>query len=337
MQSFEVAIAGAGLIGMACAHELRSRGLTVVVFERGSAAREASWAAGGMLAVRDIANPPELSPLSELSAHLYPGVREQIFEHSGIEVPFETDWTLEQAPNDFTRQSTLTTLYGEGFHLMAEHSLDPRKLTAALLAAVRAAGVAIHEHCGVQSTEDTSAGVTVTTSQDVLECGSFLDCTGAWSRAPIRPAKGQMLRVHAPGALRNSELGNVVVRTEGIYLIPRLDGSVVIGATVEDAGYDRTVHASALEQLQTAAAELVPALAKAPHAESWSGLRPDTPDHLPLLGRTGDHSFVAAGHFRNGVLLAPATARVMTQLMLGELPDADLSNFSPARFSASLA
>ena len=143
-----------------------------------------------------------------------------------------------------------------------------------------------------------------------------------------------MLRLHAPGALAAGELGNVVVRTREVYLVPRLDGSVVIGATMEDAGFDKTLHPSDLQHLQARAATLVPSLSQATQLESWAGLRPATPDQLPLIGSTGPGTSIAAGHFRNGVLLAPVTAHVVAQLLLGESPDVSLDLFAPNRFSS---
>ena len=334
MHSPDVVIAGAGLIGLACALECQRRGLRTLVMERGRAMQQASWAAAGMLAAHDPANPPALSPLAQASISLYPAFLDHIAATAGGKAVLpETEWTLERTSDGDTNDSILPSLRATGFRCVREHSLDPRKLAAQVLAAVHASKVVLLEDSPVLSATESAGGVQILTSQGTFACGRFIDCTGAWSSAPVRPAKGQMLRVHAPGLLHSATHGNLVVRTGDIYLVPRLDGSILIGATVEDAGFDRTVHNADLETLVSRAVALVPALSNAPRIECWAGLRPDTPDHLPLLGRVSEHRLIAAGHFRNGVLLAPATASIMVQLMAGEQPPVSLDAFAPNRFA----
>ena len=166
-----------------------------------------------------------------------------------------------------------------------------------------------------------------------------MNSAGAWAgqippvAIPTRPVKGQMLSLAdvANGSLRH------VVRAPDVYLIPRTglngDGRIVIGATVEEAGFDRGVDKESIHRLRTAAIELVPSLAHLPMVEAWSGLRPGTPDDLPILGETSlPGYFAATGHYRDGILLAPITARLMTQLILGGVPECDISAFSPLRF-----
>ena len=325
-------IAGAGLIGLACALECQRLGMRVTVLEKGSAVQEASWAAAGMLAAHDPANPAALTPLAELSLALYPEFLQRIALLSGQLVPMETEWTLEHAAGERT-DTAPKGFHADGFRRIAEQSLDPRKLSAALLAAVRRADITLLEGTPLLSHQASSNGVEIATAAGTLHGRWFVDCTGAWS-APVRPAKGQMLRVHAPGVLAAGPLGNVVVRTEEIYLVPRLDGSVVLGATVEDAGYDKTLHEADLQLLRSRAARLIPALAAAPELERWAGLRPGTADHLPVLGFTGERTLIAAGHFRNGVLLAPATASVVGKMLCGEALPVDLDIFAPTRFDA---
>ena len=333
MHSPDVVIAGAGLIGLACALECDRRGLRTVVLERGRAMQQASWAAAGMLAAHDPANPSAMSPLAQHSIALYPAFLEHVRSLGRISVPLETAWTLEQAGDDSHDEALLLGLRGTGFGAMQENSLDPRKLARAVLAAVHASNITLLEASAVQTVTEPVGGVHVQSERGTFVCGRFLDCTGAWSAAPVRPAKGQMLRVHAPGLLHTATHGNVVVRTDDIYLVPRLDGSVVIGATIEDAGFDTTVHEADLRTLMQRAAALLPAIADARRMEEWAGLRPGTPDHLPLLGCVSERRFVAAGHFRNGVLLAPATARIAAQLITGEQPEISLAAFAPGRFT----
>jgi glycine oxidase len=331
MHSPDVVIAGAGLIGLACALECERRGLRTVVLERGRAMQQASWAAAGMLAAHDPANPPALTALAQHSIALYPAFLERVAALGGIAVPFETEWTLEQDVRA-DDEALLPALRATGFRLVREHSLNPRGLGTAVLAAVRASSISLLEDSPVLSVTQAASGLLVQTTNEMISCGSFADCTGAWSEAAVRPAKGQMLRVHAPGLLHSTTNGNVVVRTDDIYLVPRLDGSIVIGATVEDAGFDKTVHEADLSALMQRAIALLPAIADALRLESWAGLRPDTPDHLPLLGRAGERSLIAAGHFRNGVLLAPTTACIIAQMLMGEEPGVSLDAFAPARF-----
>ncbi|AFL89765.1 glycine/D-amino acid oxidase, deaminating [Terriglobus roseus DSM 18391] len=331
MHSPDVVIAGAGITGLTCALELQDCGLEVVVLERGTAGREASWAAAGMLAAHDPANPSQLAPLADLSVTLYPTLLDRIDALTGVRVPIETRWTLEAAEGWRHHRAMLPALQGRGFRRLPEQSLDPRKLVPALRAAVDAAGVTVLENTPVRAAYQRGAGISVRTPDGVIQAGAFLDCSGAWSAA-ASPAKGQMLCVHAPGVFSTGTVGNVVVRTHDVYMVPRLDGSVIIGATVEDADFDRKVYEPEMRHLRAEAAELLPALAEAPEIASWAGLRPDTPDHLPILGQADAHAFVAAGHFRNGVLLAPATAHVMMQMVLGMPTSVDLTPFRPDRF-----
>ena len=156
---------------------------------------------------------------------------------------------------------------------------------------------------------------------------------GAWSPAPIRPRKGQMLAVALPPGLPLE----TVIRTEQVYIVPRTEGPnagrAIIGATVEDVGFDLAVHPRDILALNHHATRLLPALAEASFLESWAGLRPATSDGLPVLGATSRRpSYVLAnGHFRNGILLAPATAHVVAQLLFGEAPEVDLEPFAPSR------
>jgi len=331
MESPDVVVAGAGLIGLSCALGLRSAGLRVVVLERGQAAREASWAAAGMLAANDPAHPDGMQLLATRSIELYDGFLGSIAAAGGGQVAYETKWTLEQE-NGADEDATLAGLARRDFRRHAEKSLDPRKLTAALRQAVLASGVELREDVAVQSAVERRGGVEVQTKDGTLHGGNFLDCTGAWSRVPVKPAKGHMLRVQAPGLFHVEGLGNVVVRTPELYMVPRLDGTVVIGASVEDVGFDRSIRSEEIDALRAKAAALLPALADVPEAERWIGFRPDTPDHLPLLGRTGEHSFVASGHFRNGILLAPATSRLMTELIREDEVSFNLERYNPGRF-----
>jgi glycine oxidase len=163
-----------------------------------------------------------------------------------------------------------------------------------------------------------------------------VNCAGAWAgelplaQVPIRPIKGQMLSV-----VTSKPLLRHVVQGNGVYLIPRGDGRIVIGSTVEDVGFDKRVDPDAIQRLHQAAAVLVPSLGQGRIHETWTGLRPCTDDKLPVMGRTSlEGCFIASGHYRDGILLAPITARLMSQLLNGKQPDIGFDEFSPSRFGS---
>lgn len=320
----DVTVVGAGVIGLSLALELHGRGARVTVLERGLAGAQASWAAAGMLAAQDPHNPPQLRPLSDLSAQLYPAFLQALEECSGLSVPFQTDRTQQTLPDGNVIE-------------LREHSLDPRQLAIALLTAVQRAGVTLR-----QGTASPAAHPAAELRPSAA--GIVVHATGAWA-AGAAPRKGQMLRVQ----MTPDRMLEEVYRSECVYVVPRTRGpqagTALIGATVEDAGFDTATCADDLATLRRLAANLVPhhpELAdsgQTPIVEAWAGLRPATPDGLPLLGALPDRSgtrqqrhFIAAGHFRNGILLAPATAVLMADLLEGHQPPLDLAPFTPARF-----
>jgi glycine oxidase len=349
MQHPDICIAGAGTIGLSLALELHYRGLRVTVLDRGNPLAEASTAAAGMLAAADPDNPAQLRPLADLSLSLYPAFLERLHALSGIFVPFHTHSTLQALAPHITADNILTTtdlarllpalLPGDRrFVLLDERSLDPRKLAAALLAAARTTAIDLRTHTPVLSLQSHPGSIEVHTPTGIFYAAHFIDCTGAWaattSALGIVPKKGQMLAVSLPSSLPL----HLVVRSPEIYIVPRTANSTeqraIIGATIEDAGFDKTVRAADIAHLRSLAAALLPALADAPELEAWAGLRPATSDGLPLLGTlpTRSHHHIATGHYRNGILLAPATAFLMAQSIMDEPTSLDLSFFSPARF-----
>ena len=350
MQRPDICIAGAGIIGLSLALELHHRGARVIVLDRSTPLSEASAAAAGMLAARDPHNPEQLTSLSNLSLSLYPAFLDRIQSLSSHRVPFHTSATLQsvqpKAQTSLLTREALTRLLpqlnprNQSFTLLDEHSLDPRELAAALLAAVTTTTIDLRPHTPVRLIRSVYNGIIeVQTPTDAIHAAKFVDCTGAWSTPSISPTylsitprKGQMLAVSLPSLTLN-----LVLRTPEIYIVPRTTGPnagrAIIGATVENAGFDKTVHPADIDRLHTLAADLLPDLAHAPQFETWAGLRPTTPDGLPLLGPIPDrpNQFIATGHYRNGILLAPATAHVMAQLLSGEQPSIDLSPYSPHR------
>jgi glycine oxidase len=341
----DVAIAGGGIIGLSLGLELRQRGLSVAVIERHQAMSSASWAAGGMLAVNDPQNPPELLPLSVRSWALYPSYLDHIEALCGRHVPLRTRRTLQQVESEHGSVGISTAAEiaefapaldatGRSFEWLEEGSLDPNDLRDALPAAMLAAGGTLLEETAVLGVESTAHGVLVETQRERISAGMFVNCCGAWAGEPrlgglpVVPVKGQMVNLRCP-----PERLRCVVRMPGMYLMPRGDGRVTVGATIEHVGFDETVQEPAIRKLIEAALRLLPEARTPPEMESWAGLRPGTPDGLPILGAAEmEHCWHATGHYRDGILLAPVTARVMAQCMLGETPEVSLEVFTPARF-----
>jgi glycine oxidase len=343
----DAAIAGGGIIGLSLGLELLRRGLSVAIIERGRAMEGASRAAAGMLAVHDPHNPPELLPLALRSRELYPDYLARVEQFSGGKVPLRTRKALQYvAPESAVRQPVTEADLAElapGLHLdrkafawLDEASLDPHDLCQALPKAVLAAGGTLLEGREVLTVESGPDGVALFTTQGRISAQMFVNCCGAWSgglptgRVPVLPVKGQMLNLRcAPERLR------CVVRAPGVYLVPRGDGRVVVGATIERVGFDQEVVESAISGLTRAALALLPEASVPVTIDAWAGLRPGTPDGLPILGAASQfHCWHASGHYRDGILLAPGTAQVMAQVMLGEIADVPLAAFSAGRFAS---
>jgi len=353
MKTWDAIIAGGGIIGLSLAIALRKRGATLLLVERAQPGREASHAAAGMLADCTLETPPELQPLATASARMYPEFAHQLQDESGIDVDLRGHGTLVFPPPEhvhnrpgFTAESLLPAPLAElepaladpkraAFYLK-ERSVDPRALVAAALKAAKHRGVDISSGTEVKEVLVSNGRIIgVRTDRTSYSSAAVVNCAGAWAgqiaphRFPTRPVKGQMLTVvGAPhGVLKH------VVRSPDVYLVPRTDGRILIGATVEEAGYDKRTVPSTIQRMHQAALRILPALQQARVHDAWAGLRPGTPDNLPILGETSTPGyFVATGHFRDGILLAPVTAHLMAQVISGAKPEHDLSAFSAARF-----
>ncbi len=346
MRTSDVLIVGAGIIGLSTALELAGRGLMVTVLEQGTAMREASWAAAGMLAANDPENPPQLHALSRFSLALYPAFLRKVESLSGLHVPLRTSLTLQGvhtgASDTRTSHPFIPDLIPGSYTFLRldEQSLDPRDLCLALPLAAQAAGVNLYEQTRVERIERPGPHVQLETSRGRFTASHYVHCGGAWSglplgpgafTPPVSPRKGQILAITLPP---NVPALTCVLRTPEIYLVPRGEDRIVVGATVEQAGFDRTITTGATDTLLAAAAALWPPIRTGAVTDCWTGLRPSTPDNLPVIDCVASGVWIATGHFRNGILLAPGTARVLAQSILGQPPSVDLAPFSAARFAA---
>jgi glycine oxidase len=340
--TWDVIISGAGIIGISLALELQKQGVKALVLERGEPGREASSAAAGMLAPADPETPIALRQIAYESARLFPEYVKQLETASGINADFRQNGTIAflesaETPNAYKKLSaedalrlepSLKAIQHHAFFVQ-EDSVDPRLLMQAALAAARKLGIKIREATPVWKVHALGQDVEVVADKERFIAHKVVNCQGAWSGAPVRPRKGQMLYVEPANAI---ELKHVV-RTPEVYIVPRSSGKILIGATVEDVGYDKTVEKDAIQKLLNAAAKYLPGIESAQILESWAGLRPGTLDDLPILGPTEIHGvFIASGHFRNGILLAPVTAKIMASVIMGKPAPLDISAFSPARW-----
>jgi glycine oxidase len=369
MKKFDAAIAGGGVIGGAVALELARAGLRVAVFDRQQPGQEASWASAGILSPAP-ENPGMvvMVPLGKASLGLYPEFVAQVEEISGKNTGFRPKGTLEALFSHDTKAelSTIIALH-HGLGLKAEPlraadarelepalseeveaavlrpeegSIDNRALTAAILEAAQRSGAEVFSGNGAKAIwreGNRCAGLVLQNERveakwTVIAAGCFSAMIeGIAPYAPVRPAKGQM------AALRADDLKmERVLWSEKIYLVPRNDGRILAGATIEYAGFDKRTTAGGIEKILSAAIDLAPDLANARIEETWAGLRPDTPDHLPILGPTDiDGLLIATGHFRSGILLAPVTARLIREWIVEQRVSVDWDRFSPLRFQSA--
>jgi glycine oxidase len=352
VKNWDVIVIGGGIIGLSLSIELRKRNATVLVVERGEPGREASHAAGGMLVDFPLETLAPLQPLATASARMYPEFAYELESESGMKVdlrdqgailfPSTVDSSqaaLQAAPLPAPLcelEPALADCNRPAFYLQ-ERCVDPRALTAAALQAAKRRGVDISSGEEVTAVNVSNRQVTgVITTKTSFHAPKVVNCAGAWSGQiaphafPTRPVKGQMLYLASP--VRN--LLKHVIRSPEAYLIPRSDGRILVGTTVEEAGFDKRTDVAAIQRLLRAAIAHVPELRNAKILEDWAGLRPGTPDALPILGATATPGYyVATGHFRDGILLAPITAQVMAEVITGTACTYDLKPFSPGRFA----
>ncbi|MFL5998966.1 MAG: glycine oxidase ThiO [Streptomyces sp.] len=374
----DVLVVGGGIIGLVTAWRAAQRGLTTTVVDPEPGGGAAQVAAGMLAAVTELHyGEHTLLGLNLASAHRYPDFAAELTDLTGLDLGYRRCGTLAVALDAddrahlrelhaLQRQSGLESewLSGRecrrlepmlapgvrgGLRVDGDHQIDPRRLTRALLAACEQAGVVLHRAWvkGLSVAGDRAAGVT-TTDGDALGAGQVVLAAGSLSGRlegvpadvlpPVRPVKGQVLRLTVPPrrAPFLSRTVRAVVRGSQVYLVPRENGELVIGATSEELGWDTTVTAGGVYELLRDAHELVPGITELPLTETRAGLRPGSPDNAPLLGPTELAGLVlATGHYRNGVLLTPITGDAMAHVLTtGELPDV-ARPFTPRRFAAT--
>jgi glycine oxidase len=375
---FDVAIVGAGAIGVSIAVELAADRLRVVVLERQQPGQEASWAAAGMLSpAPDSPRDIPLVPLGKKSLGLYPQFVAAVEETSGRSASYLRDGAIEiflspqgEGERDRKvaeyrrlglaaeaislneargREQSLTPDARAALWLPEEATVEPRLLMGALLAAAQNSGVVIRSDCPVTRVTCErnrclgviAGGERIDAAHVVVAAGCFsgdvANGTGHLARLlPTRPVRGQMLALRHEGFTLSR-----VLRCERGYLVPRRDGRIVAGSTKEEAGFEKRVTAAGIGKLLERAIELCPALADAEIVETWSGLRPGTPDDLPILGPTDvEGLWIATGHYRNGILLTPVTARLIRDWIVrgrADLEGFDEKTFSPLRFDRGLS
>jgi glycine oxidase len=375
-RSFDVAVVGGGVIGLAVAWRAAQRGLHVVVLERGDPCGVASRVAAGMLAPVSEAVPTERSLLAVgmASARSYPTFIEELRGASALDPGYLRCGTLMVARDDDEAEALerelamrqeldlearrllgsqarrLEPALSPGLRLALEmsddHAVDPRKLTAALAGALAGAGGELRSGVAVSGLElagEAVAGV-VLADGELVHADQVVVAAGVWSglleglpdgaRVPVRPVKGQILRLHDPAG---PGLLNRVLRMETGYLVPRGDGRYVLGATMEERGFDTTPTAGAVYELLRDAIELLPGLDDLVIDEISVGLRPATPDSAPALGPgTMPGLHWATGHYRHGILQAPITAAALVASLVGEPLPRLVEEFAATRFAPAV-
>ena len=368
-----IVIIGAGICGLGIGWKLAKAGCPVTLVERGEAGRATSWAAGGMLAPQVEAEPGEesLLPLLLESRALWADFAAELAADAGMAVDYRTEGTMVVAlhRDDHARLDFLASYYREqglgvdvlsgrealrrepylsrrvvgGLYSPLDHQVDNRKVVEAMKRAFLACGGILRESCPALRLETAGGRVAgVALADGVIAADAVVLATGPWARelpglapdllAPVRPVKGQMVAVQMDAS--EPLLRHVVWIPDG-YMIPRLDGRLLIGGTVEDVGFDDALTAGGLMDILRNAWEALPGIYDLPIVETWTGYRPTSRDDAPILGPSGlDGLIYALGHHRNGILLAPITARATARYILeGSLP-ASVRPFTMARFQA---
>ncbi len=365
----DIVIVGAGIVGSACAYELAKRGARVVLLEYGKAGMQATNAAAGMLAPLTETHAP--GPMFEFGVqalHAYPRLVDELQAAVGFDLELRLNGILKVAFAD-TDADTMRKRYAwqrelgfalewldggacreleprlsdhviAGMFSAAEGNVSNQQLALALLRAAVARGTVLHERAAVRGfVRSGSKVIGVKTADTTYPCDAVVLTAGARSgqlaarldaALPVRPVRGQML---ALGGMR-TPVRHIVWGPRG-YLVPRANGLVFAGATVENVGFRRRTTATGVRRLRSMASRLVPQLSAATVHFAWAGLRPGTADDFPAIGRLARYTnaYAATGHYRNGILLGPLTGKLVAEALLSGRWDAIPAAFDPARFA----
>ena len=367
MERTDVAIIGGGLIGCASAYYLTRAGLKVTVLDQGRLGSEASWAGAGMLGAQvELAEPTPAVSLAIPSRAMYPDLAKTLREETGIDIGYQAGGIMLVALTEADAeqyQARLRWQVGQGLraewltpgetrelepelkgdflgalHLPDDHQVSSPLVAQALAAAARRRGAILREGARVHGfLTEGSRVIGVRTATGDLVAEWVVLAAGAWSGAlaakigldlPVRPVKGQMLALRMPWL----PAGRTIF-SSGCYLLPKCDGRILVGASMEEVGFDKRPTLGVLNGMAEAATRLIPALREASFESAWAGLRPGNPDDLPFIGLVEGRPglIVATGHFRKGILMAPITGRIVEALVTGAKPPVDLRPFDPAR------
>lgn len=356
----DVVVIGAGIIGMLSARELHNAGYSVTILEQGETARESTWAGGGILS--PIYPWRYLEPINRLAAwsqKAYPNFCEQLREQTGIDpewirsgfLMLDSD-EMEHAINWcqgrgiplanwvgeslHSREPELSPVFDQGVCMTDVAQVRNPRLAKAMRQSLLDSGVTIRERCAVRQLTIQQARISgVETEQGAVAADKVLVASGAWSGEllqrnglglPVKPVRGQMLLFEPrPGLLKH------ILLWQGRYLIPRLDGRILMGSTVEDVGFSHAVTAEAAHMLREKAVTMVPALASVAIERHWAGLRPGSPTGVPYIGPVEHITglYLNTGHFRYGVVMGLASARLLVDLMSGREPIVPATDYAP--------
>jgi len=365
--AYDCLIIGGGVIGLSTAYELAGEGLNVCVVDRQQPGREASWAGAGILPpIRFSPGDPPINQIAALSFELHPRWAAALREETGVDNGFRRCGAIclaldQQAADKLRTEVTawrhagvrvdtltsddigrhepnVTSAACEAVRLPEQAQIrNPRHLNA-LLSACQARNVDLRSSVAVEDFEVRKGRIAaVTTNQGQIVADQVCLAAGCWTgrlarrlgfSPTIKPVRGQMALLHG-----RADVLKHIIDTGPQYLVPRPDGHVLAGSTVEEVGFDCRTTAAGIGQLLTFATAIVPRLADFQLVQSWAGLRPGSIDGQPYLGRLPnlENAWIAAGHYRDGLLLSTGTAVVMSRLIRGVSPDIDLEPFRPDR------
>ena len=363
----EVVVVGGGVLGMLTARELVQRGMKVVLLERGEPGQEASWAGGGIVSPLYPWNyVPAISALASWAQESYPQLVQALRAETGIDPELHPCGLLMLDPPDrekalawgrefgksvqsvdpafvSAREPDATTTFKDALWLpYVSNVRNPRLLQALHKSLSQHPQCRIYAHRPVDRIEETGSSVLISAGTERFQGDQVVVCAGAWVAPllqqfdlalPVVPVRGQMLLFEPRPGLINS-----IILKDGKYVIPRRDGHILAGSTTEEVGFDKTTTTDARALLLQHALDIVPALASVPVVQQWAGLRPGSPGGIPFIGAVPGASrvFVNAGHYRNGLVLAPASARLMADLVTGQTPIVDPAPYAPGRVQAPM-